>query len=230
MKILNLTFLILFIVSCSSRNENNELETDPSNIESKQVVKNSEDELILDNQVWMKKNLNVSTFRNGDYILEAKTKEEWQQAFQNGTPAWCYYENNTYASEKYSYGKLYNWHAVIDPRGLAPSGWRIPSKEDWEQLINFLGGKFMAGGKMKTVGGWKQHYAEKSFFFALPAGGRAGDGEFDGLNESCWFWSNYYELGVGPFFIVLSSGDYAGLTNGSSSSEAFGLPVRCIKE
>ena len=80
-------------------------------------------------QVWMTKNLDVSSFRNGDPIPEAKTDEEWKKAEENKQPAWCYYDNNSANGAKY--GKLYNWYAVNDPRGLAPIGFRVPTDEDW---------------------------------------------------------------------------------------------------
>ena len=73
----------------------------------------------------MSKNLNVSRFRNGEIIFEAKTIEEWEKAGENKTPAWCYYNNNPTNGAKY--GKLYNWYAVNDIRALAPKGWHIPS-------------------------------------------------------------------------------------------------------
>jgi uncharacterized protein (TIGR02145 family) len=75
-------------------------------------------------QTWAKKNLNVSTFKNGEVIPEAKTIEEWVKAGDDKKPAWCYY-NNDPANDSI-YGKLYNWYAVNDIRGLAPKGWHIP--------------------------------------------------------------------------------------------------------
>src|SRR5947209_20105804 len=82
-------------------------------------------EIIPTQQEWMINNLNVSHFRNGNPILEAKTDLEWKQAGNNKQPAGCYYLND---SLKYQaiYGKLYNWYAVNDPRGLAPLVWHIP--------------------------------------------------------------------------------------------------------
>ena len=76
-------------------------------------------------QVWTTKNLNVSTFRNGDTIPEVKTNEEWIEAARIQQPAWCYYENDSMNGAKY--GKLYNWYAMNDTRGLAPIGYHIPS-------------------------------------------------------------------------------------------------------
>jgi uncharacterized protein (TIGR02145 family) len=83
-------------------------------------------------QTWMAENLNVDRFRNGDPIPEAKTAEEWLKAGENKQPAWCYYDNNPVNATKY--GKLYNWYAVNDPRGLAPAGWHVPSKVEFEHL------------------------------------------------------------------------------------------------
>ncbi len=97
-------------------------------------------------QVWSTKNLDVSTFRNGDPIPQAKSDEEWSVAMDNQQPAWCYYDNNP--SESAKYGKLYNWYAVNDPRGLAPSGWHIPCDVEWTVLDNYLKGD--NGNKMKA--------------------------------------------------------------------------------
>jgi uncharacterized protein (TIGR02145 family) len=101
-------------------------------------------------QTWMVENLNVSTFRNGDPIPEAKTNEEWEKAGKNKQPAWCYYDNDPKNGAKY--GKLYNWYAVSDPRGLPPAGWHVPSNNEWTILSDFLGND--AGKKMKSTSGW----------------------------------------------------------------------------
>ena len=86
----------------------------------------------IGNQHWMTKNLDVVAFRNGDLIREARTNREWEQAIKNKQPAWCYYENNPKNGAKY--GKIYNWYAVCDPRGLAPRFWHIPSFAEWNKL------------------------------------------------------------------------------------------------
>jgi uncharacterized protein (TIGR02145 family) len=112
----------------------------------------------IGSQTWTNENLNVSTFRNGDVIPEAKTDEEWRAAFINKQPAWCYYENDVKNGNKY--GKLYNWHAVNDPRGLAPDGFHIPTDEEWNLLFDYLGGFRVAGGKMKTSSGWESFTEE----------------------------------------------------------------------
>ncbi len=103
-------------------------------------------------QVWMAENLNTDRFRNGDIIPEAKSKEEWIQASQNQQPAWCYYSNNNSIGNEY--GKLYNWYAVNDPRGLSPNGWNIPCKEEWNQLIHFFGENSEGGLALKSDRNW----------------------------------------------------------------------------
>jgi uncharacterized protein (TIGR02145 family) len=99
-------------------------------------------------QVWTTKNLDVATFRNGDAIPQAKTDEEWETAGENSQPAWCYYENN--AANGTKYGKLYNWFAVIDSRGLAPKGYHIPTDDEWKVLSTFLG-EDVAGKKNEKL-------------------------------------------------------------------------------
>jgi uncharacterized protein (TIGR02145 family) len=106
-------------------------------------------------QVWMTKNLNVATFRNGDPIPQAKTDEEWVKAGENKQPAWCYYNNDPANGTKY--GKLYNWYAVNDSRGLAPVGYHIPSDAEWTKLTDFLGGEGVASAKMKSKSGWNSY-------------------------------------------------------------------------
>lgn len=106
-------------------------------------------------QVWMTKNLDVATFRNGDPIPQAKTNEEWDRAALNKQPTWCYYNNDPANGAKY--GKLYNWYAVNDSRGLAPVGYHIPSDAEWTKLTDFLGGKRVAGTKMKSKSGWNSY-------------------------------------------------------------------------
>lgn len=116
-------------------------------------------------QVWMTKNLDVSTFQNGDSIPQAKTAEEWEKAGQNKQPAWCYCNNDAAKGTKYS--KLYNWYAVNDPRGLAPVGYHVSTDAEWTILTDYLGGESIAGKKMKNTSGWADNgngTAESGFF------------------------------------------------------------------
>ena len=118
--------------------------------------------VIIGEQEWMLENLNVAHFRNGEPIPEAKTNDEWERAGMEKTPAWCYYYDNDPENGK-KYGKLYNWFAVNDPRGLAPEGWHVPCDNEWTRLTDYLGGEEIAGTKMKNTSGWggtiKEHLA-----------------------------------------------------------------------
>jgi uncharacterized protein (TIGR02145 family) len=130
-------------------------------------------EVKIGNQVWMAQNLNVATFRNGDTITQAKTKEAWRKANAKKQPAWCYYNNDSLNGAVY--GKLYNWAAVSDQRGLAPTGWHIPADSEWRILYNFLGGKKeKTATKIKSSSGWEEggNGNNTSNFNALPAGVR----------------------------------------------------------
>jgi uncharacterized protein (TIGR02145 family) len=129
-------------------------------------------------QVWMTKNLDVDKFRNGDPIPEAKTDEEWYQATNNKEPVWCYYNNDPANGEKY--GKLYNWFAVNDPRGLAPTGYHVSSDAEWTTLTNYLGGESVAGTKMKSTSG----------FSCLLGGFRSNDGTFYNIGSEGYWWSS----------------------------------------
>lgn len=128
----------------------------------------------IKNQIWMASNLNIDTFQNGDLILEAKTAEEWNRAASEKVAAWCYYDND--AQNGSAYGRMYNWYAVNDPRGIAPAGWHVPSDTEWNQLINNIG-SLKAGSKLKSTQGWKQgcNGTNESSFSGLPGGYRTGE-------------------------------------------------------
>lgn len=133
----------------------------------------SYEEVKIGGQIWMTRNLNTATFRNGDSIMQAKTKEEWNAANRKNIPAWCYYDNDSLHND--TYGKLYNWSAVTDKRDLAPTGWHIPSSEEWHILYTFLGGrKGAVGRKLKSTNGWEKNGNgdNSNGFNALPAGVR----------------------------------------------------------
>ena len=190
----------------------------------------------IGSQVWMTKNLDVSTFRNGEKIPEAKTEEEWSKAGEEGRPVWCKYPFE--ATDKGEHGKLYNWYAIIDPRGLAPKGWKIPSEMDWNQLIKFLGGESAAGNKIKSAKGWFDggEGTNESGFNGLPSGYRSDFGEGDigafysGGELGGWWSSSNLEtndLGDAQYFQLYYSSNEAILLNCFKSD---GFSVRCIKD
>ena len=101
----------------------------------------------IGSQVWQVSNLDVAAYRNGDPIPEVTDPSVWNTLT---TGAFCYYENNSANGAKY--GKLYNWYAVNDPRGLAPTGYHVPTKAEWLTLIDATGGFGVAGSALKETG------------------------------------------------------------------------------
>ena len=137
-------------------------------------------------QVWTSKNLNVDTYRNGDEIPQVQDANAWSNLT---TGAWCYYTND--ASNGTKYGKLYNWYAVSDSRGLAPNGYHIPTDAEWTQLSDYLGGESEAGTKMKSTNGWEEdgNGNNESGFAGFPGGYRSYNGTVDGIGRDGNWWS-----------------------------------------
>jgi len=189
-------------------------------------------EVTIGKQVWMSENLNVDKFRNGDPIPEAKTDEEWKKAGENKQPAWCYYNNNPDNGDRY--GKLYNWFAVNDPRGLAPEGWKIPSDEDWTRLTDFLGGESVAGKKMKSTEFWAENDGEsgngtnESGFSGLPGGFRNYNGSFYFIGKNGFWWSSteYNSFNAWYRYLYYFDGD----VTRSYNFKVEGLSVRCLRD
>ena len=140
----------------------------------------------IGSQVWTSKNLDVATYRNGDVIPQVQEQSTWASL---ETGAWCYYGND--ASNGTKYGKLYNWYAVNDPRGLAPKGFHIPSDAEWTILTDYLGGTAAAGTKMKSSTGWYSNGngTNSSGFAGFPGGVRFSDGSFGGVGRFGYWWS-----------------------------------------
>jgi uncharacterized protein (TIGR02145 family) len=184
--LISLIFLLVFIFTKSiSTMGENQVQT---KTEEKALYFIENDELHIGDQIWMTKNLNVSTFQNGDVIPEAKTADDWVKAGENGQPAWCYYNNNVDLGE--TYGKLYNGHAVNDPRGLAPYGWHIPTDAEWTILEDQLGND--VGRKMKSTSGWIENGngSNESGFSGLPGGRRYYNGRFNYFGIYGLWWSS----------------------------------------
>ena len=198
------------------------------------------EQIKIGNQTWSSKILDVDTFRNGDPILHAVTEEEWKQAGENKTPAWCYYDNDPAKGE--TYGKLYNWYAVSDPRGLAPEGWHVPSDGEWEILTDHLGGKVIAGSQMKSTSGWDDYDDgedddddgesgngnNESGFSGLPGGFCYVNGPFFGIGKNGFWWSStefdtdYARCRYLSYYDGDVSRDY--------QNKGKGISVRCLRD
>jgi uncharacterized protein (TIGR02145 family) len=181
----------------------------------------------IGNQTWMKKNLDVTTYRNGDPIPQVSDPKKWAEL---KTGAWCYFDNDS--SHGRIYGKLYNWYAVNDPRGLAPEGWHLPGDKDWNALDSSLGGYEIAGGKMKETG--TSHWlapnkgaTNKSGFTGLPGGYRYLNGKFYDLGASASWWNTEEASAESAWAHGLSyESEIAGADGGYKQN---GFSVRCVK-
>jgi len=143
--------------------------------------------------------------------------------------AWCYYENKT--ANGTVYGKLYNWYAVHDPRGLAPAGCHIPSDPEWTTLTASLGGDTLAGGAMKNTTGWpppNTGATNSSGFSGLPGGRRNESGSFyDGSFIGFWWSFTKTSNNEAWYRSLLYSG--MGVTTSRTSVDV-GFSVRCIRD
>ncbi len=193
---------------------------------------NNLEEIKIGTQTWATKNLDVSTFKNGDAIPEAKTNEEWIAAGDSDKPACCYYNNDLENGKKY--GKLYNWYAVNDPRGLAPKGWHVPTDAEWKTLIDYLGGEQVAGTKMKNTSGWNEwngktgNGTNQSGLSVSPGGYRFDSGVFHSIGFASIWWTSS-ESGTGSALAsVINYSD--GSAHKGNNLKSFGFSVCCLRD
>ncbi len=189
--------------------------------------------LTIGSQVWMLKNLNVDHYRNEDSIPEVRDSVTWANLTAG---AWCYYKNDS--SNGAIYGKLYNWYAVNDPRGLAPVGWRVPSDNQWTELDNHLGGSILSGGKLKSIGTKESSNGlwyspntgatNESGFSALPGGYRDNIGSFGALGIGGGLWTSSEVDSRQSWYRGLHY-NYAYLGKFDTIKEN-GFSVRCVKD
>jgi uncharacterized protein (TIGR02145 family) len=174
-------FTCLILVSCSG---NQQMIQQASSTDSvKDIDGNVYKTVKIGNQWWMAENLKVTHYRNGDEIPNRADDDEWNK----GIGAYCNYNNDVTNFE--IYGGIYNWFAVDDSRKLAPEGWHVPTDDEWQVLVDYLGGDTLAGGKMKSTGtieggdglwrGSNEGTTNESGFSALPGGYRYNHGVFD---------------------------------------------------
>jgi len=186
----------------------------------------------IGSQIWMSKDLDVDTFANGDPIPQAKSTEEWKNALDKQTPAWCYFDYDP--SNGIKYGKLYNWYTVNDPRGLAPKGWHVPSDIEWNTLGEQVGGLDKAAVALKSTSGWDDNGngTNSSGFSGLPGGGlqtTVGNTiSFFGIRHTANWWTSTAFNDVLAWTRILQKNDDALLR--AVGKKNFGIPVRCVKD
>jgi len=182
----------------------------------------------IDGLEWSTQNLATMTFRNGDPIPQAKTNDEWYAAGENSQPAWCYFNNDEKNGQ--SYGVLYNWFAVNDPRGLAPEGWHISTNQEWNRITSKFGGEEEAGKAFKSMDDWKEHtHASDSSGLNCMAGGRRDyTGKFFNIGiDGYWWCQDQYDerdaWGRNLNYLYPS-------VQSEYFNKYFGFSVRCVKD
>jgi uncharacterized protein (TIGR02145 family) len=143
----------------------------------------------IGNQVWMSENLNSTKFNDGTTIPYVDNTSQWTNLT---SPGYCWPNNE--ASNRTIYGALYNWYCANTGK-LCPVGWHVPTDVEWQELISFLGGDSIAGGKIKESGiiHWldpNTGASNESGFTALPAGFRYTDGSMMPPGYSGYWWSS----------------------------------------
>jgi len=178
-------------------------------------------------QVWMAENLKTTHYCNGDPIPEVTDSAQW---YNQSTGAYCNYANN--ANIAATYGRLYNWYAVTDNRGLVPVGWHVPTENDLNTLKTFLGIN-TAGGKLKEAGTvhWMSPNTgatNESGFTALPGGDRQWPYAFGSLGTyGNWWTSTEFDLSSGIWLYIHHTST---VMSGGPNYKVSGFSVRCIKD
>ena len=198
-------------------------------------------------QIWMAQNLNYAytnvPYNYGDYTSDSTS--------------WCY---DNAPANCFKYGRLYTWAVAIDSvklasdadnpqdcgfrkdcdlisvgsatliQGFCPNGWHLPNGDEWNALFTAVGGRNIAGTKLKSTNGWQENgNGDDAFgFSALPAGRRAYSGDFFNDATRTYLWSSIEGESLGAYSVNL---DYhSGLADLGSFYKNHGYSVRCLKD
>ena len=230
-----LFFLVisLFLTACSSEEKSPQNTTRPAAVVLNQSIQ-------IGTQIWSANNCTHSTYRDGTLIPQVTDLTQWGNLTSG---AWCYYAN--YTANGIIYGKLYNWYAlagIYDQASLnnpalrkqfTPVGWHVPSDAEWNTLITYLGGTFVAGGKMKVTGTtyWispNTGATNSSGFGGMGGGFRTGVGSFASLGYGCdwWSFSENDEYTAWARYLLYNFNE----ANRSAMDKASGFYVRLVKD
>jgi uncharacterized protein (TIGR02145 family) len=182
-------------------------------------------------QIWLKQNLRVTHFRNGDPILRTSIEDLSQEVAPN-----YQWPNKVTNPDSVLYGRYYTWYAAADPREICPIGYHLPDSTEWRELINYLGGKTMAGGKLKESGTlhWKTpNFGANNYsgFSALPTGRIImGYAMKSDISTAYWSSSTVPLFGGDRFAFSIDLQTSDAQTREMVFNKTIGMPVRCIKD
>lgn len=190
------------------------------------TAQGSQDVHLIGGQQWSTRNLNVISFSNGDPIPEARNELEWKRAARLKQPAWCHYGNEP--GNDGAYGKLYNWYAVNDPRGLAPAGWHIPTKPELNSLVHYLDDHYVKKMGMDSLFAVHHVQSDEDSFHVLEGGYRLTSGAFQSIGRYGFWWGTTCYLSTHSWYKELRTG--SGFQVFPLFHLGDGFSVRCIKD
>ena len=181
----------------------------------------------IGSQIWLKENLRTTKYSNGDPIPEITSGTQWMNLTSG---AYCNYNNDPGFAD--TYGLLYNWYAVKDPKNICPAGWHVPSESEWTSLIDFLGGEDVAGGKLKEKG--TAHWispntgAVDSYGFTARSSGNRLGGIFNQPGYYASWWSSTEKDLSDAWIITLINSKIQSYLEDAYKTDGFS--VRCLKD
>jgi uncharacterized protein (TIGR02145 family) len=181
-------------------------------------------------QIWLIENLKTTRYNDGTPIPKVADFSSWSNTSDD---AYCWYNNDS-SAYKASYGALYNWYAV-DHGKLCPTGWHVPSNDEWTILTDYLGGLAASSGKLKESGTahWNSPNGEStnsSGFTALPGGYRSySDGAYFSKGDNGSWWSSTPGTVSGAWMRAMTNYDTFDVREISTYLE-YGISVRCLKD
>jgi len=191
--------------------------------------------VIIGSQEWMAENLRVTQYRNGNSIPNVVEVSEWSLLNSGG---YCYLNNDSLNIDVY--GNFYNWGAVIDENEICPEDWHIPSDDEWQILVDYLGGDDIAGGSLKSTGSiengdglWFEPNVgatNESGFTSLPAGYRYFDGLYYLEGEGSYFWSSTERFNRGMAWGRTLINTYTWVSHYSFGYPGNGASIRCVRD
>ena len=198
--------------------------------------------IVIGTQEWMAEHLNTSIYRNGDPITTGLSNSVWTNTTQG---AWNHFVDD--ASYACPYGKLYNWYACVDSRQLCPTGWHVPSDDEWSTLINFIDPTANGGASTNTAadalkssgivfdttGFWSATFSSSnsSGFSGIPIGYRNASGNYFNPGVNLFLWSSSQNNSDPSLAIVRSMiNNSNSVTRNPNFGKRSGFAVRCIKD
>jgi uncharacterized protein (TIGR02145 family) len=191
----------------------------------------------IGNQVWMTENLRTTKYNDGSSIPYSIDDSSWQPGISK--PAYCWYDTTGSGYKQYNkelFGALYNWH-IVGTEKLCPTGWHVPTNEEWSELVTYLGGIDVAGGKLKSTGTiegndglWRilnRGATDESRFSAIPSGERS-DWETTGIGFTGVWWSSTEKNDSVVWCWYLLNGESSIFRQDILKRPGFS--VRCIKD